>query len=572
MLIGACDLMLCPIHVVRYTVLKLETNSNVSDDIRKRKVKHDLDGLLSETQYWECLSNFGKGKHNRPDPNRSQRHWMALKRPPGIWMIGLGIRLIDGDGVVIASGVIDEFDEGNSSCCCIGDSAGIEENGDPKAPDDWATTRGDFFVDFEKLATRSPSTRWELDGRGCNHPWVVGQKIRVQDEQDAEDGRFYCGTVTGWLDGPRPKVKIEYDVLDFKVHDLRETKFELLSDESLEEVLPSPGPWLERKPIFIYNYLNNKYVEGLVTKYDGVRKHVHVYFDGDDEEDEEDELNEKPKPGLAAQIAEKQAEYDAALADNDQRWAQLLLTVLDGLKAMEACGPRPDAAGVGNAQLRKHGNSKLAANPPKSKNGKKGLTDMGLTDMWYDLNPGQTRWRLTAMPTRDNKWLKHPGLAQIVRAATNTLKKKKLLGTTALSRDECYIMQTHKVSTKMHTGQKLHCDSGKNGRPHPFGPVSPDHRVPLSALVPLTNTVKLSINPTLTRLIQEGVYGKLSLTAKSEIKKRGTVILELNVGEILVFCHDFVHGGAKDDPNLRMFLSYLTVDDAASDLVDVVVI
>lgn len=74
------------------------------------------------------------------------------------------------------------------------------------------------------------------------------------------------------------------------------------------------------------------------------------------------------------------------------------------------------------------------------------------------------------------------------------------------------------ASTTGKAGQKLHLDSGKNGRPASFGTIHEDHEVPLSALIPLTAPVKLDVNKALTRIIAAGKFDELE---EDELKMYG---------------------------------------------------
>jgi hypothetical protein len=116
-------------------------------------------------------------------------------------------------------------------------------------------------------------------------------------------------------------------------------------------------------------------------------------------------------------------------------------------------------------------------------------------------------------------------------------------------------------------GQVLHCDSawtvpGEVRRPRSFGRLGPRHDVSLSVIVPLTDVAKLDHAPELTRAVQDGTWVDLGA------KRRSALIETLAVRpceQVLVFAHDFVHAGARDEPNARMFLCFKHPKTARTD-------
>ena len=101
-------------------------------------------------------------------------------------------------------------------------------------------------------------------------------------------------------------------------------------------------------------------------------------------------------------------------------------------------------------------------------------------------------------------------------------------------------------------GQSLHLDSGINGLPTGFGVLHEDHNVPLSVLIPLTSVVKIEHSEELTQHVCSSTIDEVA-SEQRKLMKRDTISIE--IGKMLVFTHDFVHAGAKDQPNYRMFLA-----------------
>lgn len=148
-----------------------------------------------------------------------------------------------------------------------------------------------------------------------------------------------------------------------------------------------------------------------------------------------------------------------------------------------------------------------------------------------------------------------PSLRKVVDDAMAVMQQAGLVGAMSLCERDCSILATNAVPDDVHEGQRLHLDGGQAGVVHAFGPISADHCVPISVVIPLTDTVKLDMNPELTALIASRQYESTSAKELGRIRKHGRELLQIRVGEFVVFTHDFVHAGSKDSPNHRMFLS-----------------
>jgi len=102
----------------------------------------------------------------------------------------------------------------------------------------------------------------------------------------------------------------------------------------------------------------------------------------------------------------------------------------------------------------------------------------------------------------------------------------------------------------------MHFDGGVKGHAKFFGAIADGHTVPLSVLIPMTGPAKLMVCNPLTQALRRNAFHGMSAEERQKIVSAETEILTVNVGEMLVFTHDFCHCGAKDVPNSRMFLSF----------------
>ena len=127
-----------------------------------------------------------------------------------------------------------------------------------------------------------------------------------------------------------------------------------------------------------------------------------------------------------------------------------------------------------------------------------------------------------------------------------------LLGTCKEVKSASVIMQTKVPENSDHAGQSLHMDSGIDGLPTAFGFLDDDHDAPLSVLIPLTKSVQIDYSKVLTKHVCESTLHEVSDEARM-LQPRDTITVE--VGKMMVFTHDFVHAGARDSPNYRMFMA-----------------